>query len=70
MEANLNNKLFCEATLKGGSLHGKAKINLSLYTACFGIYNSWIQIPGYSDLEPETEEDSSTTTHEPISVQL
>ena len=36
-------------------MHGKAKFKFSLYTVSFGIYNNYIQIPGYSDLETEEE---------------
>lgn len=40
----LNNKLFCEATWRGGSLHGKAKLKITKFTLAFGINNSWLNI--------------------------
>lgn len=49
----LNNKLFCEATWRGGSLHGKTKLKITKFTLAFGINNNWLNIYSWkhNDLE-------------------
>ncbi len=59
----LNNKLFCEATWKGGSLHGKAKFKISRHTLIFGINNNFLKIYSWTDNEEDHHKEMKTDKH-------
>ncbi len=51
----LNNKLFCEGQFYKGAFQGYAKFKIYFQTISFGIYNNFLKIPGYSNIETEKE---------------
>ena len=59
----LNNKLFCEATWKGGSLHGKAKFKISKFTLSFGMNNNYLKIYSWADNEEDYHKEMKTDKH-------
>ncbi|WP_440928788.1 hypothetical protein [Candidatus Pelagibacter sp.] len=51
----LNDELFFDGNLLDGYIHGRAKFKMNFITLVFGIYNNYLKVPGYSDIQDKEE---------------
>ena len=60
----LNDQEFFKGSFVDGFLHGKAKFKITFITLVFGIYNNYLKVPGYSNIESEEEYNQKMITNE------